>query len=291
MVSAAPFPDPCAARRAVSARTRPALHLDEPPISGSPATGRKPRPSGSPTARRRTVPNRAAPLKNPEFQRFGTGVADYSYRYYDPLTGRWPSRDPIEEAGGINLYGFARNNECCSSELIMEGYEDLLNQFYELEREQNEARPTGSAVFPVRGAEGVGSSSCFSCNSQLYDELDPPSCWTCYLEHASRPHDNAFVEGLANLGESILLLPDDYNRFHHDHWWVTCVAANDSGEIVMEAQFDWWRTVADALPGIHPSQNRERWNMPEYSDAGYPRSGPFTPEPPNLPGAIFRYRP
>jgi RHS repeat-associated protein len=37
-------------------------------------------------------------------------VADYLYRYYDPLTGRWPSRDPIEERGGVNLYGFVRND-------------------------------------------------------------------------------------------------------------------------------------------------------------------------------------
>jgi len=37
-------------------------------------------------------------------------VPDYGYRYYDPLTGRWPSRDPIEERGGINLYGFIGNN-------------------------------------------------------------------------------------------------------------------------------------------------------------------------------------
>ena len=37
-------------------------------------------------------------------------VAYYGYRYYDPLTGRWPSRDPIEEAGGMNLYGFVGND-------------------------------------------------------------------------------------------------------------------------------------------------------------------------------------
>jgi integrase/recombinase XerD len=37
-------------------------------------------------------------------------VADYGYRYMDPLTGRWPSRDPIEEEGGGNLYGFVENN-------------------------------------------------------------------------------------------------------------------------------------------------------------------------------------
>jgi integrase/recombinase XerD len=37
-------------------------------------------------------------------------VADYGYRYYDPLTGRWPSRDPIQEKGGVNLYGFVGND-------------------------------------------------------------------------------------------------------------------------------------------------------------------------------------
>ena len=33
----------------------------------------------------------------------------YGYRWLDPLTGRWPSRDPIEEQGGVNLYGFVGN--------------------------------------------------------------------------------------------------------------------------------------------------------------------------------------
>jgi RHS repeat-associated protein len=38
-----------------------------------------------------------------------TGLSYYGYRYYDPRTGRWPSRDPIEEDGGVNLYGFVGN--------------------------------------------------------------------------------------------------------------------------------------------------------------------------------------
>jgi len=38
------------------------------------------------------------------------GVRVYGYRHYDPVTGRWPSRDPIGEAGGLNLYGFVKNS-------------------------------------------------------------------------------------------------------------------------------------------------------------------------------------
>src|SRR5690606_23453011 len=39
-----------------------------------------------------------------------TGFYYYGYRYYDPVTGRWPSRDPIGERGGVNLYGFVDNS-------------------------------------------------------------------------------------------------------------------------------------------------------------------------------------
>lgn len=38
-----------------------------------------------------------------------TGLLYYGHRYYDPVIGRWPSRDPIEEEGGLNLYGFVKN--------------------------------------------------------------------------------------------------------------------------------------------------------------------------------------
>ena len=39
-----------------------------------------------------------------------TGLYYYGYRWYDPLTGRWPARDPIGEEGGVNLYGFVGND-------------------------------------------------------------------------------------------------------------------------------------------------------------------------------------
>ncbi len=39
-----------------------------------------------------------------------TGLYCYQRRYYDPRLGRWLTRDPIEERGGLLLYGFVGNN-------------------------------------------------------------------------------------------------------------------------------------------------------------------------------------
>lgn len=39
-----------------------------------------------------------------------TGMVYYGFRYYSPRMGRFINRDPIGEAGGANLYGFAGNN-------------------------------------------------------------------------------------------------------------------------------------------------------------------------------------
>jgi RHS repeat-associated protein len=39
-----------------------------------------------------------------------TGLNYYGYRFYSAETGRWLGRDPIEEEGGLNLYGFVENN-------------------------------------------------------------------------------------------------------------------------------------------------------------------------------------
>ncbi len=58
----------------------------------------------------------------------GTGWLYYGYRWYDAEMGRWVNRDPIEENGGVNLYGFVGNDgvkwadvlglDKCSSEII-----------------------------------------------------------------------------------------------------------------------------------------------------------------------------
>ena len=39
-----------------------------------------------------------------------TGLNYYGYRHYDSMTGRWLSRDPIEERDGYNVFSFVGNN-------------------------------------------------------------------------------------------------------------------------------------------------------------------------------------
>jgi len=39
-----------------------------------------------------------------------TGLILCTHRYYDPSSQRWATRDPIDYAGGINLYGYVTNN-------------------------------------------------------------------------------------------------------------------------------------------------------------------------------------
>jgi RHS repeat-associated protein len=58
----------------------------------------------------RVVGMQLSVAKSTENQRFSGVAKYYGYRYYHPQTGRWINRDPIEERGGLNLYGFVGND-------------------------------------------------------------------------------------------------------------------------------------------------------------------------------------
>ena len=84
------------------------------PSSPRPPKPRKPRNSMASNRSRRKSAN-AKPVH----------VADYGYRYYDPLTGRWTSRDPIGEGGGGNLYCFLKNGTTCAFDVLGMWAEDV----------------------------------------------------------------------------------------------------------------------------------------------------------------------
>jgi integrase/recombinase XerD len=78
-------------------------------------------------------------------------VTYYGYRWYDPLTGRWPSRDPIEEEGGINLYGFALNSgimniDRLGQDILINSQIDVLATF---ENDKNEEEISEFRLFII----------------------------------------------------------------------------------------------------------------------------------------------
>jgi RHS repeat-associated protein len=56
------------------------------------------------------------------------GLVYYGYRYYNPATGRWLSRDPIEERGGANLVAMIGNDPIRRFDVLgaVAGVDDLV---------------------------------------------------------------------------------------------------------------------------------------------------------------------
>ncbi len=73
--------------------------------------------------------------------RFSTKYTDdesdllyYGYRYYNQSAGRWLSRDPIEELGGVNLYQFVGNDPMNAWDYLGLSTPECINLLAELAR-------------------------------------------------------------------------------------------------------------------------------------------------------------
>lgn len=124
-----------------------------------------------------------------------SGSISYLFRSYTPATGRWSSRDPIGEKGGINLYGFVMNapvdfvdpfgwkkfkipqelKDCCTDGDVTAGEAELLRKYKAAEQELL-SRNIPRGQFPSK-------YSCIQTSSKVITALIPyPKCWSCYLE-------------------------------------------------------------------------------------------------------------
>jgi RHS repeat-associated protein len=63
-----------------------------------------------------------------KFYDWETGLYYYGARYYNASTGKWPSRDPIGEKGGPNLYAFVRNDSIGKIDRLGTNATDLWNK-------------------------------------------------------------------------------------------------------------------------------------------------------------------
>lgn len=229
-----------------------------PPVVAPVAQSRRPPPAS---------PQRACVRKKAQFP--GRRSAISGFRYYNPATGRWLSRDPIEEQGGINLYGMVGNSTpnyidpiglkrgtaCCDKPKRDEG-KGILQTKAAAFFKAKDAAGTPREMQPNRfNNKFRGQYSCNSLNSELLNSFDPmPSCWECVLEN------RAAASGWT------------------DHWIVVCTPYNENGDEVGSERitFDYWSKKGTPAGG----------NYKDFTDA-YPNPGkggiwngpPMTPCP------------
>ena len=163
----------------------------------------------------------------------------YGYRYYDPATGRWSNRDPIQEQGGLNLYAMVQNNpigywdylgmsNCGESwwDNLTEKAENLVNETVESIKEGFEALERAVDIEKIQELSDKAfaneDTDAFAHERSAYE----------YGEHV----DNAFIAGAMRTageigqfigygaetiadaaGVELDILPGDYNPFSSDY--------------------------------------------------------------------------
>jgi RHS repeat-associated protein len=99
------------------------------------------------------------------------------YRVYDPALGRWWSRDPIAENGGINLYGYVGGN--------FVNYTDRSGLFLDEAAYQSAVDITATAA---KVATSTASAALAAVTGVLYSPpagkgSDSPPCDSCKSKH------------------------------------------------------------------------------------------------------------
>ena len=96
-----------------------------------------------------------------------TGLAYYGYRYYNSGTGRWTSRDFLEEVGGEHLYGYVHN--------------DALNY----------VDPEGLNLYAI---DGTGNDENAQSNVRKFvNRYDPANGPSRYYRGVGDPTDNGWI--------------------------------------------------------------------------------------------------
>lgn len=165
MAAAAPLLAPNTVAPAVQVLPVPPSQEDpEPPEDGaSPCRPERPPVLGPPGGNSPSI-SFAAAKETSNLYSSGARVAYYGYRYYDPVTGRWPSSDPIGENGGVNLYGFVANDGVDWFDLFGQCIGKIQVQFY------------SSYPYPsdeiVKGDTKKKSGNRFNGIMNIYDDRD-----------------------------------------------------------------------------------------------------------------------
>jgi RHS repeat-associated protein len=202
-----------------------------------------------------------------EFYDWETGKYYVKYRYYDPGTGRWLSKDQLAEYAFIathrrlrslqpepNLYAFVGNSpvgkidglglatvtfptpggncSCCTSTKIAAGQATLTQRFGLAVAYLDSPPPPKT---PLQGnansdpPPGNGTASCYASNDRILNFMQStPPCWVCFMDNA-QGHN-----GIQN----------GYN--HYDENFIHCIATDGT-----QIAYDWFQHWETGTSGIY----------------------------------------
>jgi len=116
------------------------------------------------------------------------GMFYYGFRYYVPETGRWASRDPIGERGGLNLYAFVGNDGVGQWDLLGLSYFRIVrfdsaigHEFLVIGLEFRGYYPSGDPDLTLPGSSG--GLPIYDDESQWIDEWDQGRRYAQQLQH------------------------------------------------------------------------------------------------------------
>jgi hypothetical protein len=113
--------------------------------------------------------------------------------FYNPSTGRWISRDPISEAGGMNLYGFVRNTPI--------QYADKWGMFVSGDQDD---------------ACNVARGLCPTCNGQYYNIFTSCCCKEKIVKRTAIDTGIQTWKWVSPVGN-----PNNPGGAPDMHWWLT----------------------------------------------------------------------
>lgn len=217
-----------------------------------------------------------------KYQDGETDLLYYGKRYLNTSTGRWLSRDPIEEQGGDNVYVFSLNCAishcdilgeqaaslwtenccavnrpettdarfcCCEDKKVAEGRKILEERWLAA---VNYLNPKG----PIPNPKGVGGISCVASANGILAFMRPiPPCWKCFIQRRWWNYNPLAGDENSILCQSATRYTYGYGR---GQGWRS------------EVVFDWWyplyvnyhKKPKPSMPYKPMSPGRYNWSFP-----------------------------
>ncbi len=208
-----------------------------------------------------------------------TGLAYYGFRYYDPELGRWPSRDPIGEQGGLNLYAFVGNDGVNQWDYLGMTYRITLNFIIPA---TGKAADTGTIVAikeytkNLFGRFGIDSTLQTSVVDDIY-HIDRYNIFgmkihTSEIHYKNMPYSYSWNDALdfaineLSMPNTLILLPDSavgtYTQTSSDLSNAIAPLSNHS-DMQNLARAVVHEVLAHILPGrgAHPTSSDASWEQ------------------------------